>query len=185
LGLRNVRNLANAGRTLQAVALTELVANRFAAREKAYTDSMAACTAAVERDAECIARAQVGLAFALAAQEKFDDAVSWYGRSLISFNQLKMEEAGARARLGLAEALYGRGDFEKALEQAAAARRTAVALGAEDVLWRALVAAARTERKLGKFDVALDSARAAVLTVQKMAAAALEKPAAAAPADTA
>ncbi len=143
------RDLGSAGRSLQGTALTELVVARFPAAEKAYTESITACTAATEPDAECIARAQVGLAFALAAQEKFDDAVTWYGRSLIWFNTLQMEEAGARARIGLAEALYGRGDYEKALEQAVTARRTAIALNSDDVLWRALVSAARAERKLG------------------------------------
>src|SRR5687768_2138181 len=123
-----LRDLSSAGRALQGTALTELVVARFPAAEKAYSESITSCTAATEQDAECITRAQVGLAFALAAQEKFDDAVTWYGRSLIGFNTLRMEEAGARARLGLADALYGRGDYEKALEQAVTARRTAVSL---------------------------------------------------------
>ncbi len=176
-------DLGSAGRALQGAALTELVAGLYPAAEKAYTESIAACTTG--KDPECIARAQVGLAYALAAQEKFDDAVTWYTRSLIAFTELKMEEAGARARLGLAEALYGRGDYEKALEQAVAARRTAVALETDDVLWRALVSVAGTERKLAKPDLALGSARAAVLTVERMAVAALDRPGQAAPADSA
>lgn len=177
------KDLGSAGRALQGAALTELVAGRFPAGEKAYTESIAACTTTT--DPECVARAQVGLAFALAAQQKFDDAVTWYGRSLISFNALKMEDAGARARIGLAEALYGRGDYAKALEQAVTARRTAVTLETDDVLWRALVSAARAERKLGEPALALGSARAAVLAVERMAAAALDRPGHAAPGDSA
>ena len=173
----------NAGRVLQGTAITELVVGRFPAAEKAYAESIAACTTAGE--AECVARAQVGLAYALAAQEKFDEAVTWYGRSLISFNDLRMEEAGARARIGLAEALSGRGDHDKALEQAITARRTAIALDADDVLWRALVSVARAERRLERPLEALGSARAAVLAVERMAAAALERPGRAAPRDSA
>ena len=178
-----VKELGSAGRALQGAAQTELVAARFAAAEKAYGESITFCTSG--KDPECIAHAQVGLGYALAAQEKFDDAVTWYSRSLISFNELKMAEPGARARLGLAEALFGRGDYEKALDHAMAARRTAVALEADDVLWRALVWVARVERKLARADLALGSARAAVQTVQRMATAALDRPGQSASADSA
>ena len=177
----DLEDLGNAGRALQGAALTELVAGRFAAGEKAYTESIAACTKAA--DEECIARAQVGLGFALAAQEKFDAAVTWYSRSLGAFQALKMDEAGARARIGMADALMGRADHQKALDRAITARRMAVALGSDDVLWRALVTVARAERKLGRPKDALGSARAAVTAVERMAAAALQRPGQAAPRD--
>ena len=64
-----LKDAASAGRVLQGTALNELVIARFAAGEKAYAESISLCTGA--KDAECIARAQVGLAFALAAQQKY------------------------------------------------------------------------------------------------------------------
>jgi tetratricopeptide (TPR) repeat protein len=178
----SVKDPGGAGRVLHGAALNELVAGRFAAGEKAYTDSIALCTRA--SDDECIARAQVGLAFALAAQQKYDDAITWYGRSLISLDALKMQEAGGRARVGLAEALAGKGEYEKALEQAAEARHTAVILANDDLLWRALISQARAERKLGRPVEALGSARAALLAVQRLTAAAKDRPAQGVPRDT-
>ena len=83
-------------------------------------------------DRECVARAQVGLAFALAAQQKFDDAITWYRTSLEAFLALNMAEPRVRARLGLADALLGKGDHAASLEEATAARHDAerdVAIG--------------------------------------------------------
>jgi tetratricopeptide (TPR) repeat protein len=176
------KDASSAGRVLQSVALNELVAGQFPAGEKAYMDSIGLCTPA--KDSECIAHAQVGLAFALAAQEKFDDAITWYGKSLISFNDLNMDDASARARIGLAEAYSGKKEYAKALEEAMNARRTGVALASDDLLWRALVAQARAERKLGQPVQALGSARAALLAVRRLSAAALDRPDQAVPDDT-
>ncbi|MBA2306439.1 MAG: tetratricopeptide repeat protein [Acidobacteria bacterium] len=177
-----VKDIAAAGRVLQGSALTELVAGRFSVGEKAYAESISLCTRATDR--ECVARAQVGLAFALAAQQKYDDATTWYGRSLISFHALAMEDAGARARVGLAEALYGKGEYSKALDEAVNARRTGAALASDDLLWRALVSQARAERKLERPTEAVGTARAALQAVQRMAAAALDRPGQAVPRET-
>ncbi|HJR59572.1 MAG TPA: tetratricopeptide repeat protein [Vicinamibacterales bacterium] len=178
----SAKDTGRAGRVLQGAALNELVAGRFGAGEKAYAESITLCTGAA--DQVCVAGAQVGLAFALAAQRKYDEAITWYGKSLISFNTLRMEEPAARVRIGLAEALLGKGEHARALDEAVSARRTAIALASDDVLWRALVSEARAERKLGRPAPALGAARAALLAVRRMSAAALERPGHAVPRDT-
>jgi tetratricopeptide (TPR) repeat protein len=170
----SAKDAGSAGRVLQGAALNELVVGRFAVGEKAYARSIALCTPA--GDQECVARAQVGLAFALAAQQKFDDAITWYSRSILSFAALKMTDAEARARIGLADAHLGKGTPALALEEAVSARRTGVALESDDVLWRALVAQARAERKLGRPSEAMGAARAALLAIDRMSAAALDRP---------
>jgi tetratricopeptide (TPR) repeat protein len=178
-----VKDVGSAGRVLQGTALNELVAGQTAVAERAYAESIALCTKA--SDKECIARAQVGLAFALAAQEKYEEAVAWYRRSIDSFLELNMAEPAARARIGLADALLGKGEHTISLEEAAKARHVAVGLKNDDVLWRALLAEARAERKLGKAESALGAAKAAVLAVERLAAAALDRPGRAAPRDAA
>lgn len=175
-------DMGSAGRVLQGAALNELVAGRFPVAEKAYAGSIAQCTKAA--DQECIARAQVGLAFALAAQQKLDEAVTSYGRSIASFGALKMADAEARARIGLADVLLGQGDAAGSLAEAARARHTGVALQSDDLLWRALVAEARAERKLKRHDSAMGAAKAALLAVERMSAAALDRPGQAVSRDT-
>lgn len=178
-------DLANAGRVWQGTAVTELLSGRLALAESAYGKSIAACTSATPAsDAECTARALAGLGFAQAAQERYDDAIASYRKSIAAFEQLKGVEAAARARIGLAEALSGKEQYAAALAQAIEARQTAVVLEADDLLWRALVAQARAQRKLGKKDEALGAARAAVAAVQRMAAGALQRPGHAVPRDT-
>lgn len=97
---------------------------------------------------------------------------------------MKETENAARARVGLAEALSGKEQYAAATETAIDARRTAVVLEADDLLWRALVAQARAQRKLGKKAESLGAAKAAVSAVQRMAAAALQRPGHAVPRDT-
>ena len=167
-------DVGSAGRVLQGTALNELVAGRFPAGEQAYAGSIARCTKAA--DQECLARAQVGLAFCLAAQRKLDEAVAWYGRSIASFGALRMADAEARARIGLADVLLGKGEAAASLAEAARARHTGVALQSDDLLWRALVAEARAERKLKRSDSAMGAAVAALLAVERMSAAALDRP---------
>jgi tetratricopeptide (TPR) repeat protein len=179
-------DLANAGRVWQGTAVTELLSGRFAPAEAAYGRSITACNAAVpEPDAECAARALVGLAFAQSAQERYDDAIASYRKGIAAFETLKSTENAARARVGLAEALSGKEQFVPAIETAIEARRSAIALDADDVLWRALIAQARAQRRLGKKAESLGAARAAVSAVERMAAAALRRPGDAAPRDTA
>ncbi len=93
-GFEKMGDLSNAGRVLQGSAVTELLSGRFAPAEAAYGKSIAACTAATpSSDAECIARALVGLGFAQAAQERYDDAIRSYRKSITAFELLKGVEA--------------------------------------------------------------------------------------------
>ena len=98
-GFEKMGDLANAGRVLQGTAVTELLSGRFAPAEAAYGKSIAACTSATpSSDAECIARALVGLGFAQAAQERYDDAIRSYRKSITAFELLKgVEAVGTRA----------------------------------------------------------------------------------------
>lgn len=181
------RDLSGAGRTWQGTALVELIGGRPALGEKAYAESISACTSA--KDDVCVARAQVGLAFALAAQQKYADAIPWYRKAIAAFTAMAASDSGfrepaARSQVGLAEALTGDAQFDAALAEAANARQTALALSNDDVLWRALMAQARAERKLKKPDVALGVAKAAVVAVRQMAANALDRPTQVVPRDT-
>ena len=176
-------DLSSVGRIHQSIAVNELVAARPAAGEKAYAASITACTSA--KDDDCVARAQVGLGYALAAQKKYVEAIAWYRKSIAGFRALKLPEPAARAQVGLAEALSGKGDHADALTVAVEARHAAVALDVDDLLWRALTASARAQRKLGRVDEALGTAKAAVVTVRRMADAALKRPGTSIPRDAA
>jgi tetratricopeptide (TPR) repeat protein/CHAT domain-containing protein len=179
--LEALKDLGGAGRVWQGLGMTELLAGRYDAAEKAYTRSMTVCGGI--KDDECSAHALVGLAFALSAQEKFTDAIPTYRKAVDAFTTLGEREATARAEIGLSQALVGANEVEAALEAAARARRTAVGLSLDDVLWRALTAEARALRKGTRTREALAAARAAAGVVERMHAAALEKPATAIPSD--
>jgi CHAT domain-containing protein len=176
-----VRDAPNVGRVLQALGLTELVAARFDKAEDLYKRSAATCTAA--DDGDCAARAIAGLAFAQLAQDKFWDAVASYRKAVGAFDTLRLREEAARSEIGLSQALAGAGDFAGAVEAATRARRASTALANDDVLWRALTAEARAVRKLGDGVRALGTARAAIVVLDRMEAAALDKPGASLPAD--
>ena len=181
------KDLSGAGRSWQGTALVELVSGRPASGETAYGESISACSTA--KDDVCVARAQVGLAFALAAQQKYVDAIPWYRKAIATFAAMASSDPGyrepaARAQIGLAEALTGAGQFDAALKESANARHTGAALANDDVLWRALMAQARAERKLKKTDVALGVAKAAVVAVRQMAAASIDRPTQSVPRDT-
>ncbi|MEO6212291.1 MAG: CHAT domain-containing protein [Vicinamibacterales bacterium] len=181
-----IKDLANAGRAWQGTAVTELIAARFSQAEVAYMNSQRLClTALPNRDAECMARALVGLAFAQAAQQRFEEAIASYRRSIVAFGDLKAVEAAARAQVGLAEALSGRKDHVAALVEAGNARRTATVLGSDDLLWRALISQARAERSLRRPADAAAAALAAVAAVQRMAARSAAQPGELVPRDSA
>ncbi len=180
-----MKDLANAGRSWQGVALTELVAARYAASEQAYGKSQETCTAG--GDLACVARATVGLAFAQSSQDQFDNAVATYGRAIASFTQLAaraesaadrraLTEEGARAELGLSRALDGKEDHRAALAAASRAWESAARLGSADVSWRALVAQARALRRMNEPAVAKRVAADAVATIERMRHQALERP---------
>lgn len=168
------RDPRSAGRAWQAIALTDLVATRFAAAEQEYGRSIAACAPADDRD--CVARATVGLAFAQSSQEHYDDAIATYRKAIDAFAMLNRAGDGARAEVGLSQAYLGRKDYEQARLAATRARETAAGLAAEDVLWRAITAQARAWRRLGSADRATEAARDAVAVVQRMAEYAVRNP---------
>ena len=165
------------------LALTDLVASRFAAAEQEYSRSQAACNAA--RDSDCVARAIVGLAFAQAAQEHFDLAIASYRLGIGAFTALKRREDAARAEVGLSRALLVTGDYPAALSAAVHAHDEGVALGRDDVVWRALVAQARALRRMSDGPRALAKATLAAAVVDRMALASLDRPNEALPSDTA
>ena len=126
----------------------------------------------------------VGLAFAQAAQQHYDAAVSSYRRGIAAFLALNRAEDAARAELGLSQALYGNADYAAALAAATHARDQAIGLKRDDVLWRALVAEARAHRRLSHSDRAMEAASKAVTAVQRLTAGFEELPAEPVAADT-
>ena len=185
-GFEKVGDLANAGRVLQGTAVTELLSGRFAPAEAAYGKSIAACTSATpSSDAECIARALVGLGFAQAAQERYDDAIRSYRKSITAFELLNgaLKQRHVRVSAWPRPSPARKSTSRRSSRQSRHAR-AAVVLEADDLLWRALVAQARAQRKLGKKDESLGTARAAVAAVQAMAREALQRPGHAVPRDT-
>ncbi len=175
------RDMPNVGRVLQGLALTELVAARFPVAEELYTRSGAICTKA--GDPECAARAVAGLAFAQSAQDKFWDAAASYRKAIEAFKVLTLREEMARSEIGLSEALVGAKDYAGGVEAATQARSEAVVMDNDDVLWRALTAEARAVRRLGDRPRALGVARAAIAALDRMQAAALDRPSVSLPAD--
>ena len=178
-----VRDMPNVGRVMQGSALVDLVAGRFVQAEDHYRRSGTICTAA--DDGECAARAAAGLAYAQAAQENFWEAAATYRRAIDAFAALGRQEDAARSEVGLSQALVGAGDIAGGIEAAIRARQSAVALPSDDVLWRALTAEARAVRKKGEKDRALGAAQAALRVLDRLEAAALDRPGASLAADTA
>ena len=176
-----LKNPAGVGRVWQNLGMTELLGGRYSEAELAYTNSFETC-AAIE-DRECTAHAIVGVAFAQSAQEKFKEAVESYRKAIDRFTALGWREAAARANVGLSQALLGAGDVDDSIEAATAARHAAISIESDDVVWRALTAEARALRKKGVTDQAIATARAAAGVVERMHAAAIEKPATAIPSD--
>ncbi len=177
----SVKDMGSAGRVWQGLGMTELVANRFAEAERAYTTSSEICGSV--DDPECVAQAIVGLAFAQSSQEKFKDAIESYRKAIDRFTALGRREAAARANVGLSQAFLGAGLVGDSLEAAASARHAAITLEKDDVLWRALTAEARALRRKGTADQAIGTARAAAVVVERMHRMALEKPATSIPSD--
>jgi tetratricopeptide (TPR) repeat protein/CHAT domain-containing protein len=178
-----VRDMPNVGRVLQGLGLTELAAARFPIAEGHYKRSEEICRNA--DDPEGAARAVAGLAYAQEAQDKFWDAAASYRRAIEAFKTLGLREEMARSEIGLSLALAGAGDFAGGVEAAVGAHREAVGIENDDVLWRALTAEARAVHMLGDRPRALGIARAAVGALDRLEAAALDRPGTSLPADAA
>ena len=176
-----ISDLPNVGRVLQGLALTELFAARFPIAEDLYKRSGTICAKAEDND--CAARAVAGLGFAQMAQDRFWEAAASYRQAIDAFKNLNLREEMARSEIGLSEALAGAADYAGAISAATDARREAVGIENDDVLWRALTAEARAVRRLGDRPRALGVARAASLALDRLEAAALDRPASSLPAD--
>jgi tetratricopeptide (TPR) repeat protein len=160
------RNLSGAGRAWQAVAITDLVADRYASSEEEYRKSVAVCSTGGDR--ECVARAAAGLGFAQTAQEKFKEGIASYTVAVDAFARLKQPEQTARARVGLAQALIGSGAFNEAVTTAERAIGEATGIGNDDVLWRAFSAQANGLRKLRRRVEAIAAATSAVRAADRL-----------------
>jgi len=171
-----VKDPSGAGRAWQAIALTDLVADRFTTSEDEYRKSAAICGTAGDR--ECAAAAGTGLAFAQTAQEKFKEGIASYTSAIDAFTALSRTEQAARARVGLAQALLGSEAFDAAVAAADRARTDAVALRNDDVLWRALTAQAAGLRRLRQREKAIAAATDAVAAVSRLVDVARMRPSA-------
>ena len=169
-----IKDLSHVGRSLQALALVDLVASRFKLSEDEYRKSSDTCTAA--GDKECAAAAVAGLAFAETAQDKFEAGIASYKKAIEAFTSLKRSEQVARSELGLSRALSGSGAHEAALDAAGRARAQAEALKNDDVLWRAQVAEAEALRRLRDRPKAIAAAGEAVVSVDRLLAVAEVRP---------
>jgi tetratricopeptide (TPR) repeat protein len=177
-----VKDLAGAGRAWQAVALSDLVSDRFTTSEEEYRRSAAICGTAGDR--ECAAAAVAGLAFAQTAQEKFKEGITSYTSAIEAFTALSRREQAARARVGLVQALLGAETFDAAVAAAERARTDALALKNDDVLWRALTAQASGLRRLRQRDKAIAAATEAVAAVGRLVDVARNRPSAPVPRDS-
>ena len=160
------RNLSGAGRAWQAVAMTDLVADRYASSEEEYRKSAAICSTGGDR--ECTARAAAGLGFAQTAQEKFKEGIASYTVAVEAFARLKQPEQTARTRVGLSQAFMGSGAFNEAVAAAERAIGEATGIGNDDVLWRAFAAQARGLRKLRRRAEAIAAAASAVRAADRL-----------------
>ena len=172
-----IKDLSHVGRVWQAIALVDLVSNRFALAEDEYKKGADLCAKA--GDGDCAAAATAGLAFALTAQEKFAEGIASYTKAVAAFTQLGKTEPAARAGVGLSRALAGSGDFAAALAAASRARGEAEKLANDDVLWRAQIAEAEALRRLRERPKALAAASLAVAAVDRLVAVAGVRPSAA------
>lgn len=172
-----LRDLSNAGRVWQATGQVDLMATRFAAAEQDYTHSITACGTGPLSDADCVAHAIVGVAFAQAAQQRYDAAIASYRRGIAALMVLNNAEDTTRAEVGLSQALYGNKDYAAAVASATHAAEQAAGLQRDDVLWRALITQARANRRLSKPERALEAVRSAVTAVERLARGSEELPA--------
>ncbi len=177
------KDQSNAGRAWLALALTDLVASRFPIAEDEYRKSMTACAGAGNH--ECVASATVGLAFAQTQQDKFSEGIASYKKGIEAFTGLKRREQAARAEIGLSQALTGATQYDAAIDAATHAASEAEATTNDDVLWRAKVAEAAALRHLKERSRAIKAAEAAISAVDRLKDAAVVRPSAPVPRDSA
>jgi tetratricopeptide (TPR) repeat protein len=177
------KDQSNVGRAWLALALTDLVANRFQIAEDEYRKSMTSCAAGNNQD--CVATAIVGLAFAQTQQDKFQEGIASYKKGIEAFTALNRREHAARAEVGLSQALTGATQYSAAIDAATHAASEAEAMSNDDVLWRARVAEAVALRSMKERPRAIKAAEAAIAAVDRLKDAAVVRPSAPVPRDSA
>jgi tetratricopeptide (TPR) repeat protein len=177
------KDQSSAGRTWLALALTDLVASRFQIAEDEYRKSMTSCAAGGNQ--ECVAAATVGIAFAQTQQDKFQEGIASYKKGIEAFTALKRREQAARAEVGLSQALAGATQYGAAIDAATHAASEAEAMTNDDVLWRAKVAEAAALRHLKERPRGINAAETAIAAVDRIKDAAVVRPSAPVPRDSA
>jgi tetratricopeptide (TPR) repeat protein len=148
-----------------ALGLTELVAGRYDTALADYTESRVRFIKA--KDAGSAGRASVGVGFAQAAREKWDDAIAAYDSAIRELEG--KDDDRARAFLGRSLAQSGAGDNTAALESARKVLAIADALKSDDLSWRGSVRAGEALTKLDKLDEARASFASAIEVINRLA----------------
>jgi tetratricopeptide (TPR) repeat protein len=152
-------------RLYSSLGLTELVAGRYDSALADYTESRARFVKA--KDAASAGRAWIGIGFAHAANEKWDESIAAYNSAIRELEG--RDEDRARAWLGLSLAQSGAGDNTAALESARRVLGIADALKNLDLSWRANVRSGEALTKLAKLDEARASFEAAIAVIDGLA----------------
>ncbi len=118
-------------------------------------------------DRENQGRALIGLGFALAGLDRFDEAITSYQRARDIFVELKLGEEAGRAWLGLALAYAGAADHGLALEAGQHVVSIASEIGNDDLLWRGQVRRGQASRRLGRPAEALAAFDDAIVVVER------------------
>jgi tetratricopeptide (TPR) repeat protein len=148
-----------------SLGLTELVAGHYDAALTDYTESRARFVKA--KDATSAGRAWIGVGFAQAAREKWDEAIAAYNSAIRELEG--KDEDRARATLGLSLAQSGAGDNTAALASARKVLVVADALKNPDLSWRGNVRAGEALTKLDKLDAARASFESAITVIDRLA----------------
>jgi tetratricopeptide (TPR) repeat protein len=152
-------------RLYSSLGITELVAGRFDAALADYLESRARFVKA--KDDESAARAWIGIGFAQAARDKWDDAIAAYNSAIRDLEG--HDEDRARAWLGLSLAQTGAGDQTAALESARKVTGIAGALKNQELAWRGAVRAGEALTKLARLTEARDAFQSAIEIIDQLA----------------
>ncbi len=150
---------------LSSLGLTELVAGHYDAALVDYTESRARFVKA--KDAASAARSWIGVGFAQAAREKWDESIAAYNNAIRELEG--HDEDRARAWLGLSLAQSGAGDNTAGLESARRVVSTADALKNQELAWRGGVRAGEALTRLARLDEARAAFQSAIDIVNRIA----------------
>lgn len=147
-----------------SLGLTELVAGREDPALADYRESRARFVKA--QDADSASRAWIGIGFAQAAREKWDEAIAAYHSAIGGLEG--HDEDRARAWLGLSLAQSGAGDQTAALDSARKVTTIADALNNQELAWRGAVRAGEALTKLAQFDKARAAFQGAIEIIDRL-----------------